>query len=147
SLWDLMHAVKRAELLVARTPLAVFWSALGSLLEHFDMFANTNELRLQTGAGDRYGDFSSTSLSGRLAQGITFLFMHRAGYPYGERLDSLLNRMQSGGNPLPWGLRQRVLRGVGTTAPSRSPDFIFESVDQQTALAEAKGAFVADDTA
>jgi hypothetical protein len=143
--WQLFHATKKAELLEYRAPAAVFLSALGSLIEHFDLFATCGELRLQSGKSELYGDFSSTGLAGRLAQGLAFLFMESRGYAYGERLDSLLNRiLRARGHRVDWGLRREVLNSPLRAQPSRSPDFIFQRNNpaQEVAIAESKGSFV-----
>ena len=145
NLWQLFHATKKAELLEYRAPAAIFLSALGSLVEHFDLFAACDELRLQAGKADLYGDFSATGLAGRLAQGLAFLFMERRGYPYGERLDSLLNRMlRARGHRVDWGLRRQILNSPLHAQPAQSPDFIFQRNNpaQEVALAESKGSFV-----
>jgi hypothetical protein len=142
TLWELFHATKKAELIAFRPRNWFFWSTVGSLLEHIDLFAPVQELRLNPGFSRLYGDFTTTGLAGRLGQGLTILFMQRQGYAYGIRLESLLARAQG---TAPFQL-PGIPNGVAltNTPPNRAPDFIFEldNPPHNTALAESKGAFV-----
>jgi hypothetical protein len=92
SLWQLVHAIRQAELLRTMNPWSFRISSLGLFLECSQYLSNTPDLRLMPGAVSLYGDFSRTTLAGRVAQGIAFLFMRDRGYPYGERLETLLVR-------------------------------------------------------
>jgi hypothetical protein len=149
STWELFHAIKKAELSSYRPRALVLMYALGSWIEHFDLFDPSDELRLRPGASHRYADFSSSSLAGRIAQGVSFLFMNRRGYPYGERLESLISRILTGRDRRPdWGIRGRRFSANIPRGPIRSPDFIFEKAgsEAETALAESKGGFVSPQT-
>lgn len=144
TLWELFHASKKAELLNARPAAAVVVSALASLVEHFDLFANAPQLKLRDGHASLYADFSSTSLAGRLAQGMALLFMQSRGFAYVERMEALLNRALRRRNYTPGTLAPGVIGLSSTTGlPTQDPDFIFEGRGGRNdlALAESKGSF------
>ena len=131
--WELAHALKKAD--CARWPSSsLLWlGAAGFLLEQVHLFDwDSPELRLSTGMSDFYADFSRTSLSGRIGQGMALLFLERQGYAYVGRLSSLL--LRHGGAALPLRSARRI--------HTQGPDFVVEDRDGERALAEAKGSFV-----
>ena len=81
---------------------------------------------------DFYADFSRTSLSGRIGQGLALLFLEKQGYTYVGRLSSLL--LRHGGDALP-------LRSA-RTIQTQAPDFLVENLHGERALAESKGSFI-----
>jgi len=144
--WNLAHAIKKADYARRTHPVYPLLGALGFLIEHLPLFRWTDEnLRLDTGMARLYGDFSRTSTSGRVAQGMAYLFMNRLGYAFGEHLSSLVKRAEGHkGYDVEWGTRgaQFVF-----PAPGRKiPDFIFEKPSGDKALTESKGGFVAADS-
>ena len=130
--WRLAHAVKKAD--CARWPLPrhLWLGTAGFLLEQLHLFDwNSRELRLNEGMSDYYADFTRTSISGRVAQGMTLLFVEDQGYSYFGRFEAVFQQYaprQASGS---------TMRRLG-----RLPDFILESGSKGTALAEAKGGFV-----
>ena len=131
--WQFAHALKKAD--CARWPSShLLWiGAAGFLLEQVHLFDwNSRELRLSAGMSDFYADFSRTSLSGRIGQGMAVLFLERLGYRYLGRFSSMLLRH---------GRDMAALRSLRNKRV-RIPDFIMEAPDGARALAEAKGSFV-----
>jgi hypothetical protein len=116
-------------------------------MEYDGLFSDTtSDLRLSDGQTDLYGDFSKTSLAGRIAQGMAFLFMNSQGYRSGERLESFARRMLGeSGLSTDWGVKIRA-KVSQTTVAKRAPDFIFQNSSTQTALVESKGGFAARDS-
>ncbi|MEE8186726.1 MAG: hypothetical protein V3T99_03575 [Nitrososphaerales archaeon] len=140
--WRLAHAIRKADC-AKRVP---FWllrrGSLGFMIEHGHVFRwNADNLRLGNGMSDFYADFSRTSLSGRIAQGMVYLFMEDRGYAFGERFSTFLMRMEGrpGYDPS-WRTQRARLRGLAKSP--KVPDFIFEKPSRETALAESKGSFV-----
>lgn len=120
--WRLAHAVKKAD--CARWPTSrILWPTVtGFLLENIDLFDwNSANLRLGSGMSGYYADFSRTSLSGRIGQGMALLFLEDRGYSYVGRFDALYPQCRRA---------------------SKTPDFIVENNMKEQALAEAKGRFV-----
>ena len=120
--WRLAHAVKKAD--CARWPTSrILWpSATGFLLENIHLFDwNSANLRLASGMSGCYADFSRTSLSGRIGQGMALLFLEKKGYSYVGRFTALYPRCGSA---------------------SKTPDFVVENNLKEQVLAEAKGRFV-----
>ena len=142
--WSLFHATKKAELLRDQSPIRVRLRTLGLFLEYYDLFAaRSGEIRITPGQTNLYGDFSKTSLAGRIAQGMTFLFMDRRGYRSGERLESFVRRLQGMPGTSPhWGVTVQALLNQ-QAAGRRAPDFIFQDHQSYTALVESKGGFAA----
>ena len=85
-----------------------------------------------SGMSDFYADFSRTSFSGRIGQGMALLFLEKQGYALVGRLSSLL--LRHGGAALPLRSARRI--------HTRAPDFLVENLYGESALAEAKGSFV-----
>ena len=120
--WRLAHAVKKAD--CVRWPSSrILWpGAFGFLLENVHIFDwNPAEFRLGSGMSDFYADFSRTSLSGRIGQGMALLFLEDRRYSYIGRFSTLYKT------------RGKL---------KKSPDFVVENDRKEWALAEAKGRFV-----
>lgn len=131
--WQLAHALKKAD--CARWPSShLLWvGAAGFLLEQVHLFDwSSSELRLSRGMSDFYADFTRTSLSGRIGQGMAVLLLERLGYGFVSRLSSAL---------LHHGRDMAALRSL-SNGRVQVPDFIVERPDGARALAEAKGSFV-----
>lgn len=130
SAWRLAHAVKKADCLRwtgVQTPLL---GASGFLLENGDLFDwNASELRLNQGKASFYADFTSSSLSGRIAQGMAVLFLEDMGYAYVGRFET------------EWKQRAATQNRGRPTGMGTAPDFIAENVNKDWVLAEAKGGF------
>ena len=127
SAWRLAHAVKKAD--CARWPSSrILWpGAVGFFLENIHLFDwSSKTLRLNSCMSDFYADFSRTSLSGRIGQGIALLFLENEGYSYVGRFSTIIE--QSG----------HKVRG----RTKKYPDFVVENNHNELALAEAKGSFV-----
>ena len=125
SAWRLAHAVKKADCSRWPSPRILWPGAAGFLLENIHLFDwEFAPLRLRSGMSDFYADFSRTSLSGRIGQGMALLFLEERGYSYVGRFPTIIK--QYGGV---WGRK-------------KSPDFIVENGRKEWALAEAKGGFV-----
>ena len=127
SAWGLAHAVKKAD--CARWPSSrTIWPrAVGFFLENIDFFDWSSEtFCLNRYMSDFYADFSRTSLSGRIGQGMALLLLEREGYSYVGRFSTIIE--QSG----------HKVKGRA----KKSPDFVVENDRNERALAEAKGSFV-----
>ena len=126
--WKLAHAIKKADCAKnAYTRLLPVWS-FGFLLESARVFRwNKDNLRLGEGMANCFADFSRTSLSGRVAQGMAILFMERRDYSYVGRYPPVQPTNQLSGN-------------------RKTPDFIFEKASGTQALIESKGGFVTPGT-
>ena len=126
--WQLAHAVKKAD--CARWPFPPIlrtMSSVGFLLENASLFDwSSTELHLISGMSDFYADFSRTSLSGRIGQGMTLLFLEDSKYRYIGRFSNVYDNL----------LRK------SKTIPSSYPDFVVENDRKEWALIEAKGSFV-----
>lgn len=145
--WRLFHAVKKADCARRVPHLFLVLGSMGLLLEHSFLFRwNADNLRLGNGMADFYADFSRTSLSGRIAQGMAYLFMEERGYAFGERFPTFLKRMkgQPGYDPA-WRTRN-AWRNANGKNPRKTPDFLFETRLGETALVESKGSFVVTGT-
>ena len=133
SAWRLAHAVKKAD--CARWPSSrILWPRVaGFLLENVHLFDwNSTEIRLSSGMSDFYTDFSRTSLSGRIGQGMALLFLEDRRYSYVGRFSTVLDR---------YGLGSKT-SGKARGKSKRSPDFVVENKQREWALAESKGSFV-----
>ena len=120
--WRLAHAVKKAD--CARWPTSrILWpTATGFLLENIYLFDwNSPNLRLGSGMSDFHADFSGTSLSGRIGQGMALLFLEDRGYSYVGRFTTLYPQCERG---------------------SKTPDFVVENKQGEQTLAESKGRFI-----
>ncbi len=136
SAWRLAHAIKKADCARRFPPLWLYVASAGFLIEHFYLFNwDPENLRLAGGMADGYADSTRTSLAGRIAQGMTILFMEERRYAFVERFSLFLRRHST----LPRSAAQRK--------QDKTPDFVFEKHSQESAvperaLAESKGGFV-----
>jgi hypothetical protein len=139
SAWRLAHAIKKADCARGFSPLWLYVGAAGFVIEHLYLFKwDPKNLRLASGMADAYADSTRTSLAGRIAQGMTILFMEERGYAFVDRFGSFLRRASEQMRPGTRAARRRQ---------GRTPDFVFEKHSQgsappERALAESKGGFV-----
>ena len=120
--WRLAHAVKKAD--CARWPTSrILWPTVtGFLLENIYLFDwNSKNLRLSSSMSDFHADFSGTSLSGRIGQGMALLFLEDRGYSYLGRFTTLYPEC---------------------SRDSKTPDFVVENNSKDRVLAESKGGFM-----
>ena len=136
--WRLAHSVKKADCARGITAVDLNTSAMGFLIENFNLLDwSPDNLRLNNGMADFYADFSRTSLSGRVAQGMAILFMEERGYSYGGRFSTFLKSARG-----KVAARQLLKSKAGSVRNPKTPDFIFEQHGTAVALAESKGGFV-----
>lgn len=124
--WKLAHAIKKADCANHVPSHILFVWSFGFLLEHATVFNwNPNDFRLEDGMSDFYADFSRTSLAGRVGQGMSFLFMEKQGYPFGERF-----------------FPPKPPKKGKSPGKFKIPDFRFEDGNGTWSLVESKGSFV-----
>lgn len=129
--WKLAHAIKKSDCANHVPSHILFVWSFGFLLEFATVFNwNPNDFRLEDGMSDFYADFSRTSLAGRVGQGMSFLFMEKQGYPFGERFF-----------PPPFPKNK-----VRSQRKSKIPDFRFDDRNGTWSLVESKGSFVSRGT-
>ena len=122
SAWRLAHAVEKADCACWSDSQILWPAAIGFLLGNIKLFDwNSKNLRLGSGMSGSRADFSRTSLSGRIGQGMALLFLENWGYSYLGRFTTLYP--QCGGD-------------------SETPDFVVENRSGEQALAESKGGFM-----
>lgn len=123
--WSLAHAVAKTDFLVDRDLL---YPGLGFLLQIdriIDFKAGGN-LRLVPGSASTLNDFTRTSLSGRVGQGLSLLFAQSKGYRFVSHLASdagVASHMAS-------------LKGKAKVA-----DFLFEDAKGKRMILESKASF------
>ena len=124
--WELAHAIKKADCANQVPSHILFVWSFGFLLESVTVFNwSLNDFRLEDGMANFYADFSRTSLAGRVGQGMSFLFMEKQGYPFGERF-----------------FPPQPLKKVKSPRKSKIPDFRFDDRNGTWSLVESKGSFV-----
>ena len=129
--WRLAHAIKKADL--AQWPFSqTLWiGAAGFLLENAHLFDwEADKFCLNAGMSNSYADFSRSSLTGRIAQGMALLFLEEKGYAYVGRFET------------EW--KNQAAKQNKSCPPDkkRKPDFIAENKQKEWVLAESKGSFV-----
>lgn len=135
SAWRLAHAIKKADCARWRASSSLFVGASGFLIENAQLFTwNGKALALNDGASELLADFSGSSLAGRVAQGMTLLFLESKGYSYVGRFET------------EWRQRAAAQNKVWPAGKKKAPDFIAENVQKEWILAESKGGFAKPDT-
>lgn len=124
--WQLAHAVVKADYLVERNYLL---PGIGLLLQLDQVLAfdGGSNLRLVNGSPATLNDFTRTSLSGRLGQGLSILFSHSKGYQFAGHLAS---------DPA---VQAHLSSGSATTA--KAADFLFEKTCGARMILESKASF------
>lgn len=129
--WRLAHAIKKADFARREPNRILLDSALAFLREQRGLFDwNQNELRLAKGGAKLYNDITSTSIAGRVGQGMALLFLEERGYGYVGHFST------------EWKKRELRTRPPSQKINQKAPDFIFENTTNDWVLAEAKGSFV-----
>ena len=123
--WSLAHAVVKADYLDQRN---LTMPGIGFLLQTSNILElGTSPITLKTGASIALNDFSLTSLSGRVGQGLAILYGHRLGLKFNAHLHS-------------------YVASLPVSAPGHAhlnkkmADFLFSNGTQHT-LIESKGSF------
>lgn len=130
SAWRLAHAIKKADCARWRSSSSLLIGTAGFLLENAHLFHwDDNQLSLNEGMADYFADFSATSLSGRIAQGMALLFLEEKGYTYIGRFES------------EWTRRAVAQDKSWPAGKKKAPDFIAENAERDWVLAESKGGF------
>ncbi|MCW4578896.1 hypothetical protein, partial [Gluconacetobacter entanii] len=125
--WKLAHAVTKADYLVERNLLL---PGLGFLLQIdgiIDFSAGAN-LRLVPGSVATLNDFTRTSLTGRVGQGLSLLFAQSKGYRF-------VCHLASDGD---------VVRHMASALPTKklkAADFLFENGGGRRVILESKASF------
>lgn len=128
SLISLAHSTAKADLLKSKKPRTL--EIISTLLQIWSVLcARCREFRLKNYISERYADFSRTSLSGRVGQGLALLCLESRGFVYASRFDEITRQLGRG----------RITRQLRT---SRIPDFILENRYGEWMICEAKGSFV-----
>ena len=128
--WELAQAVMKADYLIDRNFLL---PGLGFLLQ-LDMivdFHSAANLSLVSGSPATLNDFTRTSLSGRLAQGLSILFAQQNNYRFAGHLAS---------DPA-----VQAHLASGTSKTEQVADFLFEGVAKDRMILESKGSFAQAD--
>lgn len=124
--WELAQAVMKADYLVDRNFLL---PGLGFLLQldRIVDFHPAANLRLVPGSPATLNDFTRTSLSGRLSQGLSILFAQQKGYRFTGHLasDSAV----------------QAHLASGTSKTQQVADFLFEGAAKDRMILESKGSF------
>ena len=138
SAWRLAHAIKKADCAKGIPSIVLHFGAVGFLVEHLFLFDwNSDNLRLNNGMADYYADFIRTSLSGRVAQGMSILFMEEREYSFNGQFSTFLK--SAGGQAV----AGRLIKAKSSKRKiPKTPDFIFQKFGNEVALVESKGGFV-----
>ena len=123
--WQLAHAVVKADFLVERNLLLPGLGFLFQVDQILD-FGSSPDLRTVPGAAVTLNDFTRTSLSGRIGQGLSMLFAHSKGYTFVGHLAS---------DPAV----SSHLASLGK--PTKVADFLFETKTMERMILESKGSF------
>ncbi|WP_156394167.1 hypothetical protein [Methylobacterium sp. Leaf94] len=124
--WQLAHAVVKADYLIQRNFLL---PGIGFLLQVDQIvnFKGKATFSLFAGSVDTLNDFVRSSLSGRLAQGMSLLFAQEKGYSFVGHLAS-----------------DPIVSNHIASLPKKSKkaaDFIFETMKMERMILESKGSF------
>ena len=129
--WRLAHAIKKADCARWSSSQPLWLETAGFLLENAQLFDwGASKFCLNAGMSNFNADFSGSSLTGRIAQGVALLFLEEKGYTYvGRFATEWKNRAAKQNKPCPPG-------------NNKEPDFIAENAQKEWVLAESKGSFV-----
>lgn len=123
--WVLAHAVVKADYLDRRNPLM---PGLGFLLQAANIISfGGQRIHLRKGASKILNDVSSSSLSGRVGQGMAILFGHSIGLKFAAHLKSYVETLPAASI-------------AAQHKDERMADFLFAN-SHQTCLIESKGSF------
>lgn len=129
--WRLAHAIKKADCARWSSSQILWLETAGLFLENAQLFDwEASNFCLNAGMSDFYADFSRSSLTGRIAQGMALLLLEEKGYAYVGRFETeWKSRAAKQNKPCPPGKK-------------KEPDFIAENEQKEWVLAESKGSFV-----
>ncbi|SOT98056.1 hypothetical protein [Xanthomonas arboricola] len=141
SMWNLAHAIKKAECTNSLATSVANTMALGFLLENQHLFDYSGkQFNLADGAASYLDDFSQTGITGRVAQGFALLQMECQGYGFVSRFDTFRKKL---GVPIPTvASGGKHKSGKPIVKSVKTPDFVVEKFDKQRALVESKGSFL-----
>lgn len=129
--WRLAHAIKKADCARWSSSQPLLLETAGLLLENAQLFDwEADRFCLNAGMSNFYADFSRSSLTGRIAQGMALLLLEEKGYAYVGRFET------------EW--KNQAAKQNKSCPPDmkRKPDFIAENAQREWVLAESKGSFV-----
>ena len=114
--WRLAHAIKKADCARWQSSQVLWAETAGFCLEYARLLNwGAGRLCLNKGMSSHLADFSSSSLAGRIAQGMALLFLENEGYSYVGHFESEWRRHAATQNKS-WPKNKRT-----------SPDFIVEN--------------------
>ncbi|TET34880.1 MAG: hypothetical protein E3J72_12150 [Planctomycetota bacterium] len=146
SAWEFFHAAKKTELACTFTANMANRRAFAFTLEHEDTFLwNSTNFRKRDSAVFALEDFAETGLAGRVGEAIAYLAMVEWGYVYWDRCATVWARAARNANITHTDqlkVAQYISSLVSSGKPQNEPDFIFEKMNGDVALMEAKGGFV-----
>jgi hypothetical protein len=125
--WELAHSVIKADFLSLRSSLLPGIGFLFQIESLLDLGPSRN-LRLLRGGSTFLSDFSQTSVSGRIGQGLSILFAHQKGYQFVAHLateDAVINHNSNS----------------DSDDRGRVADFLFDSKQHGRMILESKGTF------
>lgn len=128
--WALAHSIVKADYLDKRN---LTMPGLGFLLQANDLIDfSKSSIELKPRASEVLNDFSLTSLSGRVGQGIAILYGHHLGLKFTSHLSSHVNSLHSTSS----GIKHKK---------EKMADFLFADTSNKTYLIESKGTFTQTD--
>tara|TARA_A100000171_G_C2114878_1_gene137267 strand:+ start:38 stop:1396 length:1359 start_codon:yes stop_codon:yes gene_type:complete len=129
SKWGLFHGVTKAQLSRGLTTTIFLQILLGNVFKFNTIISSkSSKIRLIRGGSKLYKDFSSSTSAGEISQGLSILYFESKGYPFCSHFDDFRRDHKVAKN-------------------GESPDFVFEKTPKDRILVEAKGSFVAPETA
>ncbi len=144
--WQFFHAAKKTELASSFSEEQLNNRAFAFALEHERTFvwdsSNFRKIDRNTFALE---DFASAGLAGRVGEAIAYLTMVKWGYVFWDRCTTVWLRAARRAK-VSHNDQLRVARylasKVSSGKPANEPDFVFEKLNSEVALMEAKGSFL-----
>jgi hypothetical protein len=145
--WEMYHAAAKTAL--SRNGFAgeEYDYGIGTYLQNRHLVIwDRGNLRLRRGGIFSRTDAARSAMSGRLGEAMLFLFMKARQYRFWDHIPALAERALNK-LAVPHKEQVRFSKMVRTSFPDgaetgKRPDFVFEKKDGESALAEAKGAFI-----
>lgn len=132
--WHLAHAIKKADCARWSSSQPLWLETAGFLLENAQFFDwEADKFCLNAGMLSFNADFSRSSLTGRIAQGMALLLLEEKGYAYVGRFET------------EW-KNQAAKQNKSCLPDKKKPDFIAENEQKEWVLAESKGSFVSPES-
>lgn len=144
--WEFFHAAKKSELASSFTNIIADRRAFLFAAEHEGTFIwNTGNLRKTDSSVFALEDFAMAGLAGRVGESIAYLTMIKWGYVFWDRCATVWERAARSAN-ITHAEQLRTVQylsaNIASGRPHNEPDFIFEKINGDVALMEAKGSFV-----